>query len=414
MGLADDFKRRIYQSLGLQVDSGFDPNHVSPAPAWGSRWVTGETFPSDTPAPRPAWERYHPAPVTTDQILNVRPGGLQRSGMLMTPMPGAAPPSGLISNALPGVGTAATAIADPWGAPTLPQLPALQASLTPNVTSNPQTAMNLDAAMGKLPSPALVDQLPTGLGATPHTARAQAYLDGQAPVAANPAAANDAIARASSSRSAQAAAGMKRNALDSALGMADLGVGGMAKGGLHKLGAFARANGMPGLGGALFKTGTAAAVAAPALAYGAALLPVATGAYEGYQQAGGGGAAIQGGTAAAGALTGAAIGSALLPGVGTLIGAGIGAMGGSGLGGVLTKGAVGAVDAAAGGDTGVVGMIGRALDPIIDSSYEKEQKELIRMENSPIMQKIRDQEELRKQEARTAQVESLLLQSYLR
>ena len=275
----------------------------------------------------------------------------------------------------------------------------LDAPRTPMASPDPANALRLESAMGQ--APAFGTEIP---------------LDGTL-VRPGLAPASDAAAAVSNADTAVAKAAARRGGrgiFDSALGMADLGIGGLAHTGLNKGAAAALNNGMPNVARGLAGAGKFAAVAAPALAYGAALLPVATGAIEGYQQAGGGGALIQGGTAGAGALTGGLIGSAILPGFGTVIGAGLGAMAGSGAGGLLTKGAMGAVDAAQAGDNGVVGAIGRALDPLIDSQIEKEQKQLLRMESSPLMQKIRAQEDARKEEARANQMEQILLQSYLR
>jgi hypothetical protein len=202
--------------------------------------------------------------------------------------------------------------------------------------------------------------------------------------------------------------------VDDAFGRPDLGIGGMAERGLQRAGAMARGAGMKNLGGALFRAGGAARVLAPAAAVGGAVLPAVMGAVEGYGQAGAGGAVIQGGAGAAGALAGGAIGTAILPGVGTVIGAGIGSMLGSGAGGGLTGLAQGAVEKAQQGDTSFMGGIGRALDPLIDTPFEKEQKAVLQQMNSPAMQAIRQQERARQEQVRADQMEALLMQSYTR
>jgi len=202
--------------------------------------------------------------------------------------------------------------------------------------------------------------------------------------------------------------------VDDALGAPDLGIGGMAQRGLQRAGAAARSGGMKNLGNALYRAGGAARVLAPAAAFGGAVLPAVFGAMDGYGQAGTGGALIQGGTGAAGALAGGAIGTAILPGVGTVIGAGIGSMLGSGAGSGLTGLAQGAVEKAQEGDTGFMGSIGRALDPLIETDFEKEQKAVLQQMNSPAMQAIRQQERTRQEIARADQAQALLMQAYLR
>lgn len=203
-------------------------------------------------------------------------------------------------------------------------------------------------------------------------------------------------------------------AADSALGAFDLGIGEVARDGLHRAGAAARSAGMPKLGRGLYRLGSAARFAAPALAVGGAVLPAAMGAMEGFNQAGVGGAAIQGGTGLGGAALGAAIGSAFLPGVGTVIGAGLGSMAGSGIGSALTSGAVGLVEKGQTGDRSVFGAIGRALDPVIDTAFEKEQKAALQQMNSPAMQEIRAQERARMERARALQAEQMLMQASMR
>ncbi|MCE2837099.1 MAG: hypothetical protein LW834_09060 [Cyanobium sp. 49614_E6] len=200
---------------------------------------------------------------------------------------------------------------------------------------------------------------------------------------------------------------------DAALGSLDLGLGGMAQKGMQRAGAAARAGGMKNLGNALFRAGGAARVLAPAAAVGGAVLPAVFGAMDGYEQAGAGGALIQGGSGAAGALAGGAIGTAILPGVGTVIGAGIGSMLGSGAGSGLTGLAQGAVEKAQQGDTGLMGSIGRALDPLIDTPFEAEQKAVLQQMNSPAMKAIQEQERTRQAQARAQQSQQLLMQSYM-
>jgi hypothetical protein len=187
----------------------------------------------------------------------------------------------------------------------------------------------------------------------------------------------------------------------------------MAQRGLQRAGAAARSGGMKNLGNALYRAGGAARVLAPATAFGGAVLPAVFGAMDGYGQAGTGGALIQGGTGAAGALAGGAIGTAILPGIGTVIGAGIGSMLGSGAGSGLTGLAQGAVEKAQMGDTGFMGGIGRALDPLIETDFEKEQKAVLQQMNSPAMRAIQEQQRTRDAQARADQAQQVLMQSYM-
>jgi hypothetical protein len=178
--------------------------------------------------------------------------------------------------------------------------------------------------------------------------------------------------------------------------------------GLRDIAAALHRRGMPSVAGMAKNLAPVARWAAPAAAFGAAVgLPVITGAMEGNETAGAGGAAIQGGATALGAAVGSLI---PLPVVGTAIGA----MAGNWLGSGLAQGAAGAVEKAQQGDTGLIGNIGRALDPFVDTAFEKEQKAALQQMNSPAMQMIQEQERTRQAEARAQQAQQVLMQSYLR
>ena len=151
-------------------------------------------------------------------------------------------------------------------------------------------------------------------------------------------------------------------------------------------------------------------IGARALPFVGAALPVVTSAMEGNEAAGAGGAIIQSGSALAGAGIGAAIGS-VVPGLGTVIGAGIGGMIGGSVGSGLTGAAVGAVNRAQGGDTGLSGSIGAALDPLIDTQTEKDSMATVQQMNSPAMQAIRQEEALRKEKERTQLTHNLVMQT---
>jgi hypothetical protein len=186
-------------------------------------------------------------------------------------------------------------------------------------------------------------------------------------------------------------------------------VGVVAQSGLRNYAAMAHKAGMPGVAGMLKGLAPAARWAAPVGLFAATTgLPAVMGAIEGNEKAGVGGAVLQGG----GALAGAAIGQALIPI--PVVGAGIGAMVGNAVGSGLSGLAQGAVEKAQMGDTSFVGGIGRALDPLIDTSFEKEQKAVMQEMNSPAMQAIRQQEYLRNEQARIDQRHSLLMQAATR
>lgn len=186
-------------------------------------------------------------------------------------------------------------------------------------------------------------------------------------------------------------------------------IGIAAEGGVRNVAAMAHKAGMPGTAGMLKGLAPAARWAAPVGLFAATTgLPAVMGAMEGNEKAGIGGGVLQGG----GALAGAAIGQALIPI--PVVGAGIGAMVGNAVGGGLTSGAQMFVEKAQQGDTGFMGGIGRALDPFIDTAYEKEQKAVQQQLNSPAMQAVRQQERARQERVRADQMEALLMQSYLR
>jgi hypothetical protein len=165
---------------------------------------------------------------------------------------------------------------------------------------------------------------------------------------------------------------------------------------------------MPGLAGMAKNLAPAARWAAPAAAIGGTFaLPAITGALAGNETAGVAGAALQGGAS----LAGAAIGQALIPI--PFLGAAIGSMAGNALGGGLASGAANLVEKSQAGDTGFMGGIGQALDPFVDTAFEKEQKAVMQQMNSPAMQEIKQQERTRMEQARAQQAQQLLMQSYM-
>jgi len=169
----------------------------------------------------------------------------------------------------------------------------------------------------------------------------------------------------------------------------------------------------PGAGAILGRAGTLASLGAKALPWLGAAAPAIGGAIEGSQD-GVGGALVQGGSAAAGSALGATIGSFIAPGLGTVIGAGLGGMVGNGLGGGARGMALDAVNRAQGGDTGLMGQIGRGLDPLFDTQSERMGREAIQQMNSPAMVAIRQQQEQRESAQRAQMAHNLLMQSYAR
>jgi len=407
-------------------------------------------------SPQPTWERHHHAPTSVDRLLNVRPGGVERlrqfdpnfsvdllaftpgatagtnaakiestlAGLQQQPQqqgsggPGLTPLDAgmmaadvvatagdvlpLVRESVPAPDAAQAAVqrtaagrgmaADPWGEPTVPPRRSV-------ASAQPLTAgsgdINLDAPGGG----------PVSYGPEINVSGGGPGTDSRK---------NDPLIEQQKQKRARASGKGLVQGADAALGTLDLGIGRMAQKGLQRTGAMARDAGWKNLGGALFRAGGAARVLAPVAAVGGAVLPAAMGALEGYEQAGAGGALIQGGAGAAGALAGGAIGTAILPGIGTVIGAGLGSMLGSGAGTGLTGLAQGAVEKAQMGDTGLMGGIGRALDPLIETDFEKEQKAVQQQLNSPAMQAVRQQERARQERVRADQMEALLMQSYLR
>lgn len=211
--------------------------------------------------------------------------------------------------------------------------------------------------------------------------------------------------------------GAASTALQPAFGPPDLGLGGAINKGLKNLSRAEALQGNPGARATLSRLGGFARVGLPAAALATPLLPVAMGAAEGYGDAGVGGALIQGGTAALGTLAGGAAAGALagsvVPGFGTVVGAVLGGLAASALGKGLTGVAQGATEKAQMGDTGFMGGIGRAIDPLIDTPFEKEQKQVLQQMYSPAMLAIKEQERTREARARADMAYQALMQSYM-
>lgn len=158
--------------------------------------------------------------------------------------------------------------------------------------------------------------------------------------------------------------------------------------------------------------GKALAFGARALPFVGAAAPAVLGAIDG-AQAGPGGAILQGGLGAAGTAAGAAIGTGIAGPFGTVIGGAIGGLIGQGLGGGATQVASGLVQQAQGGDTGIAGQIGSALDPLFSTPLEQESQAAIAQMNSPAMRALKQEQELRAAQARAEQVRAVYLQSLM-
>ena len=189
------------------------------------------------------------------------------------------------------------------------------------------------------------------------------------------------------------AAGRDWSAFDKPLPM-DFGISGVADSAAAKAARFLRNSSMPGAAKTakgLIRGGGRLLGAAPYL--GMAAAPV-LGAMSGYEEAGTGGAVIQGTSSAVGGGIGALVGSAILPGPGTLIGGFIGSSLGDVAGGQLTRLGQAGLDARASGDTGPMGAIGAAAEAIgLESEERRAQREFDKMQNSPQMKALREQQE---------------------
>lgn len=166
------------------------------------------------------------------------------------------------------------------------------------------------------------------------------------------------------------------------------------------------AQGLLNIGGKVVGTGV------KALPWVAAAAPTVMGAMEG-AQSGSGGAAIQGGAAAVGSVIGGVLGAGGGP-LGIAIGAGIGGSIGNMVGGAGRAGAVSAVEAAQGGDTGLAGQIGRSLDGVIDTPMEVESRQMVAQMNSPAVLALKAEERQRNAAERARMAQDLLMQAYAR
>lgn len=293
-----------------------------------------------------------------------------------------------------------------------------------NQLINAKLQERLDAVLGRTTAGSGQVQLPlttgfrAGGGSAPSANPAEDLIDAVA--AQRPDAGPATAARAARNRDTLLAA-IRRGAgdraravgqvLEPAFGPVDLGAGRAVDRGMQQL-----AKGTSGqLSHSLRNLGRGARVLLPAAAAAAPLIPVVMGAADGYSEAGAGGALIQGGAAALGGVAGGAMAGAIagsvVPGFGNVIGGILGGLGGMALGKGLTSAAQGAVDAAQGGDTGVIGQIGKSLDPMIDTATERQQREVMREINSPANQLIRRQQEERQARARADMATQLYLQS---
>jgi hypothetical protein len=293
-------------------------------------------------------------------------------------------------------------------------LPLTQSAVRPTAMPRPLTAADLAhpasrpaSAPAALPAPAFgagVDLDVSGARAAAGADVNLGNVSGGGP-GTSTAQGADTIARQAAKRGG---GGGFAQAADSFLTQPAQAIGVSSEKGLRNVSAALHRRGMPGLAGMAKNLAPAARWAAPAAAIGGTFaLPAITGAIAGNETAGVAGAALQGGAS----LAGAAIGQALIPI--PVLGAVVGSMAGNAIGGGLASGAASLVEKSQAGDTGFMGGIGQALDPFVDTAFEKEQKAVMQQMNSPAMRVIQDQEKLREAKARAQQTQQLLMQSYM-
>jgi hypothetical protein len=222
-------------------------------------------------------------------------------------------------------------------------------------------------------------------------------------------------ARRSARQQAAAEAGPETENIDAA-GLAevvdnifsapDFGIGGLSSEAMRKAAENLNIQGLPKQAQRLRRLALLTEVSLPAAATVASIgVPLAMAAGAGNEAAGGGGGLVQGGGALLGSLVGAGRGP---PGrhVGGLIGGGIG--------GAVVGAGRSAVDAANAGDTGIVGGIGNALDPLLDSQRDIEERQLRAQLNSPIVRQMKEQERQDRHNQMMEAMQAALYQSYLK
>jgi len=193
--------------------------------------------------------------------------------------------------------------------------------------------------------------------------------------------------------------------LDRILSAPDFGLGGLSAAGLREAARGLRAQNLGTQAARLERLAALSQIALPVAATAASIgIPVALAAGSGNETAGGGGALLQGSGALMGSLVGARMGTP-----GRLIG---GLLGG-GVSGALVGGGRSAVDAANAGDTGLVGSIGNALDPLLDSQREVDERQLRAQLNSPIVKQMKEDERQQRHQQMMDQMQMALMQSYL-
>lgn len=193
--------------------------------------------------------------------------------------------------------------------------------------------------------------------------------------------------------------------LDRILSAPDFGLGGLSAAGLREAARGLREKNLGTQAARLERLAALSQIALPAAATAASIgIPVALAAGSGNETAGGGGALLQGSGALMGSLVGARMGTP-----GRLIG---GFLGG-GVTGALVGGGRSAVDAANAGDTGLVGSIGNALDPLLDSQREVDERQLRAQLNSPIVKQMKEDERQQRHQQMMDEMQMALMQSYL-
>lgn len=193
--------------------------------------------------------------------------------------------------------------------------------------------------------------------------------------------------------------------VDQLASMPDFGAGAIINDWAKRAAEEARRGGADNLAGQLDRAGGAAGFLLPAAAGLASVgVPLALAASGGNEQAGGGGAAIN----AAGAGLGMLAGSGMGP-----IGRVVGGLAGGALGGGVTGIAQGLVTAKQTGDTGIAGQLGSALDPMIMSEREMQERQLMAEINSPAVQALQERSRQERHNRNMEMLQAALIQSYI-
>lgn len=204
--------------------------------------------------------------------------------------------------------------------------------------------------------------------------------------------------------------GVVRTLLDSTSGIpADLGISNELSRRVNVLGKRTlRAH--PMAARAVMGLGQTAALGIKAAPWIAAAAPTVMGAMEG-SQFGSGGAVVQGAASGLGAVVGGIAGGMVAGPFGAAVGAGLGGSFGSAAGGAANQAISNAVTMSRGGAGGLVGDIGRAMDPVFDTPEEQESYRLLAQMNSPAAIALKEEERRRTMAQRTQAYNDMYMQA---